>query len=281
MVRRFTDASPNALLLAGEMPAPRTLRTMWWEGTGVSIAVHAIALGVLAYAATRVPAMVVGADTVSSTLSFVLPARSGVSNGGGGGGENTPSPARKANIAPVSPREIRASSNPVDRPSAPEVIVPVAFTEPMQTLPGAVSDLDSTSLGNGSGPGAGGGRGSGSGVGDGAGLDDGRIAGFGGDAFQSGTHGVTSPLLLKEVKPRYTIDAMRAKIQGVVEMEAVVLPDGSVDPARIRIRGSLDSALGLDREAVAALRLWRFRPGIYKGQPVAVRVNVELAFTLR
>jgi protein TonB len=281
MVRRFADASPNALLLAGEMPAPSTMRTMWWEGTGVSIAVHAIALGILAYAATRVPSMLASTDTVSGTFSFVLPARSGVPTGGGGGGQKTSTPARKADITPVSPRQIEASSNPLDRPAAPEVIVPVAFTEPMQTLPGAVSALDTTSLGNGSGPGAGGGRGPGSGVGDGAGLGDGLNAGFGGDAFQSGTHGVTSPLLIKEVKPRYTIDAMRAKIEGVVTMDAVVLPDGSVDPARIRITGSLDSALGLDREAVLALRQWRFRPGTYKGQPVSVRVNVELAFTLR
>jgi protein TonB len=280
MVRRFADASPNALLLAGEMPAPHTMRTMWWEGTGVSIAVHAIALGIVAFAATRVPAMV---DTASAAtrLWVVLPNHPGVANGGGGGGEDTARPARKAQIAPSSPRDLTPVSNPLDRAPAPEVIVPVAFSEPMQSLPGAVAELDPLSLGKGTGPGAGGGHGPGSGVGDGAGLGDGRIAGFGGDAFQSGLHGVTSPQLIKEVKPRYTVDAMRAKIQGVVEMEAVVLADGSVDPNRIRVTRSLDSALGLDREAVAALRLWRFRPGIYKGQPVAVRVNVELAFTLR
>lgn len=32
---------------------------------------------------------------------------------------------------------------------------------------------------------------------------------------------------------------------------------------------------------IIAVRQWRFRPGTFKGQPVAVRVNVELTFTLR
>jgi outer membrane biosynthesis protein TonB len=30
-----------------------------------------------------------------------------------------------------------------------------------------------------------------------------------------------------------------------------------------------------------AVKQWRFRPGTFKGQAVAVRVNVELTFTLR
>ena len=74
---------------------------------------------------------------------------------------------------------------------------------------------------------------------------------------------------------------MRAKLQGVVEMEAVVLPDGTVDPNRIKITRSLDSTFGLDQQAIIAVKQWRFRPGTYKGQPVPVLVNVELTFTLR
>jgi protein TonB len=83
------------------------------------------------------------------------------------------------------------------------------------------------------------------------------------------------------VKPNYTGDAMRAKLQGVVEMEAVVLPDGTVDPNRIKITRSLDATFGLDQQAIIAVKQWRFRPGTLKGQPVPVIVNVELTFTLR
>ena len=88
-------------------------------------------------------------------------------------------------------------------------------------------------------------------------------------------------MLIKEVKPNYTAQAMGAKLQGAVEMEAVVLPDGSVDSASIRITRSLDSIFGLDQQAIIAVKQWRFRPGTFKGQAVAVRVNIELTFTLR
>ena len=81
------------------------------------------------------------------------------------------------------------------------------------------------------------------------------------------------------MKPNFTVDAMRAKIEGRVVMDVVVLADGSVDPARMRITHSLDR--GLDQQAVMAVRQWRFRPSLRFGKPVASRVIVELDFTLR
>ena len=44
---------------------------------------------------------------------------------------------------------------------------------------------------------------------------------------------------------------------------------------------SLDSTFGLDQEAVKAARQWRFVPGMRLGEPVAVRITIELTFTLR
>jgi protein TonB len=87
--------------------------------------------------------------------------------------------------------------------------------------------------------------------------------------------------LIREIKPNYTGDAMRAKIQGAVQMEATVLPDGTIDPKSIRITRSLDSTFGLDQQAIIAVKQWRFRPGLYKGRPVPVQIEVELTFTLR
>jgi TonB family protein len=60
-----------------------------------------------------------------------------------------------------------------------------------------------------------------------------------------------------------------------------VLPDGSIDPARIRVVRSLDRLSGLDQQAVLAVKAWQFRPGTFDGKPVTVRVFVELTFTLR
>jgi outer membrane biosynthesis protein TonB len=34
-------------------------------------------------------------------------------------------------------------------------------------------------------------------------------------------------------------------------------------------------------EAVNAVKQWRFRPGMFRGRPVAVRIDVELTFSLR
>lgn len=90
---------------------------------------------------------------------------------------------------------------------------------------------------------------------------------------------VKLPRLLKEVRPNYTAEGIRAKIQGIVVLECVVAPDGTVSHAQV-VR-SLDSTFGLDDEAVKAARQWRFSPGTYKGQPVPVLVSIEMTFTLQ
>ena len=89
----------------------------------------------------------------------------------------------------------------------------------------------------------------------------------------------TSPVLIREVKPQYTEEARRAKIQGVVEMAAVVLEDGTVGD--VTVTKSLDQQYGLDDEAVKAMQKWRFKPGTKDGKPVAVTISVEMSFSLR
>jgi TonB family protein len=84
--------------------------------------------------------------------------------------------------------------------------------------------------------------------------------------------------VIKEVKPQYTSDAMRAKIQGAVLVECVVNTDGSV--SNVRVIRSLDATYGLDEEAIKAARQWRFQPGTRNGEPVPVLVSIELTFTL-
>lgn len=91
--------------------------------------------------------------------------------------------------------------------------------------------------------------------------------------------GVTLPVVVSEKKPRYTPEAMRARIQGRAQMEIVVQQDGTV--GEVRVTKSLDKEFGLDDEAVAAARLWRFKPGTKDGKPVNVRVTVEMTFTLK
>ncbi len=50
--------------------------------------------------------------------------------------------------------------------------------------------------------------------------------------------GVTAPRLIKSARPNYPAEAMRAKVQGWVMLEAVVQPDGTVGQVRVtRIGG--------------------------------------------
>jgi TonB family protein len=91
--------------------------------------------------------------------------------------------------------------------------------------------------------------------------------------------GVTLPKLISEVKPQYTSEALQARIQGPVMMDAVVRTDGT--PTDIEVIRSLDTQYGLDKQAVAALSAWRFEPGRKDGDPVPVRITVEMQFTLK
>jgi len=72
---------------------------------------------------------------------------------------------------------------------------------------------------------------------------------------------------------------MRAKVQGVVKLEGVVLADGTVGD--VKVTRTLDSIFGLDQEAMKAAKQFRFVPGTRFGEPVAVLVSFEIEFTLR
>jgi protein TonB len=88
--------------------------------------------------------------------------------------------------------------------------------------------------------------------------------------------GVTLPRVVSDVKPQYTPDAMRAKISGSILLEAVVQADGTVSD--IHLVRSLDP--GLDQAAISALQNWFFSPGLKDGEPVAVRITVQMTFVL-
>ena len=91
--------------------------------------------------------------------------------------------------------------------------------------------------------------------------------------------GVTSPRLIREVRPSYPAAAKDARIQGFVSMEVVILPDGKVGD--VRVVHSLDKTQGLDDEAVKTVKKWLFSPGKKDGVAVAVLVEIEMTFTLK
>jgi len=211
----------------------------------------------------------------------------GPGGGGGGGGDETPEPPQEVEL--VGPEE---ASVPVEDPpeAPPEEIEepPVeSLTIPVMTmasseieLPGVLEGVTApvTTQGAGSDSGGGTGSGGGSGPGQGDGLGPGEGGGVGGGVYGPGS-GVQFPELVRRVRPNYTLEAMRAKIQGTVLVEAIILPDGSVGP--VKIVRSLDSVFGLDAEAVRAAQQFEFRPAMRLGQPVAFRATIEIVFNLR
>src|SRR5206468_4858050 len=115
------------------------------------------------------------------------------------------------------PQQVTKEPNPVEQLNIPAKELAAAQNQ----LPGAIEappGPPTISQGSGSGGGSGTGTGTGIGPGQGSGLGPGSGGGTGGGVYQPG-NGVTVPVLIREVKPNYTSDAMRAKIQGTVILE--------------------------------------------------------------
>jgi bla regulator protein BlaR1 len=91
--------------------------------------------------------------------------------------------------------------------------------------------------------------------------------------------GIQMPTLEYEVKPKYTPEAMQARIQGSIWLAVVVLETGNVGD--VTITQSLDKEYGLDDEAVNTVKQWRFKPGTKDGKAVAVQVEIEMTFKLK
>lgn len=86
--------------------------------------------------------------------------------------------------------------------------------------------------------------------------------------------GVIPPSIAERREPKFTEEALIAKLEGSVLVSVIVDENGSVRD--MRVRRSL--GLGLDEQALGTIQAWRFQPGTKDGQPVAVAVNVEVFF---
>ena len=225
---------------------------------------------------------------------FLAPELPRVSGGGGGGGNQQPGPIRRAQG--VGSDTITLRVRKVPPPAVPVTTAPAPAVEEVPLLPSIVLDakplasglfdqiglpaggvMSGTSTGPGTGGGVGTGSGTGIGSGRGPGLGPGSGGGTGGGVYRAGGT-VSAPRLIKEVKPKYTAEALRNRIQGTVVLEAVVAGDGCA--SQIRVVKSLDRG-GLDDEAVSAVAQWRFEPGRLAGAPVDVLVTIVVDFAIR
>ena len=91
------------------------------------------------------------------------------------------------------------------------------------------------------------------------------------------TGDVTQPERINEAKPQYTEIARKARIQGVVILQATIDKNGDITDVKV-LRGL---QMGLTEAAVAAVTQWKFKPATLNGKPVAVYYNLTVNFQLQ
>jgi protein TonB len=185
-------------------------------------------------------------------------------------------PAAKGKLPKFSWTQFSAPmAHPVEHPQiamTPTVVGNPDIKLPNQNLPNWGDPLGkslSDSMGQGHGSGVG--NGNGAGVGPGEGWNT------GGGAPNAGTGGYGVPACLYCPRADYSDEAMKVKVQGVVELIAVVTADGRVTDIHV----AKGLGLGLDEKAIQAVRTWRLTPARGPdGRPAAVRQIIEVAFQL-
>lgn len=200
-------------------------------------------------------------------------------HGGGGGGNFDKLPASHGNL-PRASLETQLAPPTVMQPTAmPKLAVEeTVVVAPDVKIPqgGQIGDPMSQfakTLSNGpGGPG-----GIGTGCCGGVGPSEGPGFGTGPEGiYPAGKMGVTVPQVIYSPEPSFSEEARKAKFQGIVELLVVVGKDGRT--YNIRVAQSL--GMGLDEQAIEAVRRWRFRPATLNGQPVATQIAVQVDFHL-
>ena len=76
------------------------------------------------------------------------------------------------------------------------------------------------------------------------------------------------------VEPVYSSIARRYKIDGMVEMRAVIDKNGNISHVCL----TMAAGAGLDDTFVAAVRQWKYRPYTVNGQPIDVETIIRTNF---
>ncbi len=97
-----------------------------------------------------------------------------------------------------------------------------------------------------------------------------------GSVYQVGGS-VTPPIAIHTADPKYSEEARKAKFSGQVVVSMIVGTDG--EPHNVHILRGV--GMGLDEEAMKAVKQYKFKPAMQNGKPVAVYVNVQVNFQIK
>ena len=87
---------------------------------------------------------------------------------------------------------------------------------------------------------------------------------------------VKSPKLVHYVEPAFSPSSKEAFVEGTVKISTVVTREGVATNPHVTSGLNTEE----DKTAVEAVKQWKFDPGTKAGQPVNVRVTVEVTFHL-
>jgi protein TonB len=87
---------------------------------------------------------------------------------------------------------------------------------------------------------------------------------------------VKAPQLVNRVEPSYPEAARKARMEGVVILEAIITANGNVE--EVKVLKSVNPLL--DAAATRAVQQWRYRPATLNGRAVRVYLTVTVTFNL-
>src|SRR5262245_37841545 len=88
---------------------------------------------------------------------------------------------------------------------------------------------------------------------------------------------VSRPEKISGEPPVYTEQARKARLQGVVIVEAIIDENGDVTQANVL----KDLPMGLSESALAAVQSWKFKPALRAGVPVKVYYTLTVNFQVQ
>lgn len=89
------------------------------------------------------------------------------------------------------------------------------------------------------------------------------------------SQGVSQGLLIKKVPPVYPPQAMKAQMQGAVQLLATISKDGDITSIK-----ALSGETVLARAAIDAVKQWKYKPYLLDGQPLEIQTQITVNFTL-
>jgi TonB family protein len=208
----------------------------------------------------------------SVDIAPYIPMKIGKNGPSGGGGGDASKLKASAGTPPKSAKQQFTPPTVMVQQKSKLMMEPTVVADIKAPPSAQVGDPLSKLMTPSNGVGVGGGIGSGSGGGIGSGHGG---PGVGPGIFHVGD-GVSAPRAIYTPEPEFSEEARKAKYQGVVVVTIIVGPDGRVhNPRVVRSLG-----MGLDEKAIEGVKTWKFDPSKKDGHPVAVEMNVEVAFNL-